>query len=945
MHSFSCFRGLLVAALTSLGVLAGASPAFATHEQGGSIHAKITANGHLVGAVKYITSGSCVVGTATGQYPISVKSPAGTTNALNTDTATYTTCRPGSTTQTAPFDIDLDSAFNGVAPDGVYQVTFSSCCRISGSRNITSTATSFAAQVRRITGRQTHTPVINSNVSTGIAVGYEYNQNLNASDPDGGTLTYQSRAGQPDGPNTDIVTYSAAGDVRIPASLTATFSNNWTFVYKVRVVDSQGDYAERDILLRTTTNNKPPVINGLDGPIAAEPGRTTTVNFTALDPNNAAPKADTVALMTSTLPSWMTFTSTPGNPASGTLTISPPADAPNQTVGVNVDAFDNDAIAALLTSANARIVVGTPPTTTLTTQPPARTADNTPAFEFSSDQAGATFQCRVDTGSWTDCASPFTTGTLGDGEHTFQVRSSYDGMTDATPAEGTFTVDTTAPPAPEFTAGQDVTLTTRSAAFTFTGELGGAFECRLDGGAWGACVSPASFENLTDGNHIVEVRQTDAVGNVGDAAALPFEVDATAPDAPTVVTRPADVTSRPALAFTGEGVITCRIDGGEWKTCASPVTLDTLSDGPHVVELRATDQAGNSSDVTAVRFTVDTTAPAEPAVTEGPSGVTQSDTATFTFGGEPGGSYDCRLDDGAWAPCVGQISYPTLADGRHTFRVRQIDAAGNAGAIRTIEFTVSKAAEAAPAGTDRGPAGADRPVVTDERPSSKVTPEVAANAAVKQNNQIAVGCRLDHGSIKSCTVKAYVTIRGRNGRSQRVLIGVGQAGVGETGKSSQEVPVKLNKRGKQLLAESLGGLKVQFNTAAASYDTGKVLTATARAKVFPPETIVVPNDGLFRSDSATLTADGAGFIRQIRGRLRNVETITCVGHTDSVGGSEYNRSLGQRRAETVCRALESRGVRVSASSAGETAPRASNATRHGRALNRRVELTVTFKTA
>lgn len=345
-----------------------------------------------------------------------------------------------------------------------------------------------------------------------------------------------------------------------------------------------------------------------------------------------------------------------------------------------------------------------------------------------------------------------------------------------------------------------------------------------------------------------------------------------------------------------------------------------------------------------MRFTVDKTAPAEPAVTEGPSGVTQSDTATFKFGGEPGGSYDCRLDDGAWAPCVGQISYPKLADGRHTFKVRQIDAAGNAGATRTIEFTVSKAAEAAPAGTDRGPAGTDSLVVTDERPTSKVTPEVAANATVRQNNQVAVGCRLDHGSIKSCTVKAYVTIRGKNGKSERVLIGTGQAEVGETDKSSQEVAVKLNKRGKQLLAESLGGLQVQFKTAAASYDTGKVLTATAKAKVFPPETFVVPNDGLFRSDSATLTADGAGFIRQISSQLRNVEMIACVGHTDSMGAGDYNRSLGQRRAETVCRALESRGARISASSAGETAPRASNATRHGRELNRRVELTVTFKT-
>ena len=56
-----------------------------------------------------------------------------------------------------------------------------------------------------------------------------------------------------------------------------------------------------------------------------------------------------------------------------------------------------------------------------------------------------------------------------------------------------------------------------------------------------------------------------------------------------------------------------------------------------------------------------------------------------------------------------------------------------------------------------------------------------------------------------------------------------------------------------------------------------------------------------------------------------------------------NEELGLARAKAVCRYLHARGVKATYSTAsrGETRPRASNRTANGRALNRRVELTVT----
>lgn len=71
--------------------------------------------------------------------------------------------------------------------------------------------------------------------------------------------------------------------------------------------------------------------------------------------------------------------------------------------------------------------------------------------------------------------------------------------------------------------------------------------------------------------------------------------------------------------------------------------------------------------------------------------------------------------------------------------------------------------------------------------------------------------------------------------------------------------------------------------------------------------------------------------------------IEVAGHTDSTGEESYNQDLSRRRAETVRRYLVDKGIpatRLTATGHGETMPLADNATRQGRAQNRRVELRV-----
>ncbi len=69
--------------------------------------------------------------------------------------------------------------------------------------------------------------------------------------------------------------------------------------------------------------------------------------------------------------------------------------------------------------------------------------------------------------------------------------------------------------------------------------------------------------------------------------------------------------------------------------------------------------------------------------------------------------------------------------------------------------------------------------------------------------------------------------------------------------------------------------------------------------------------------------------------------VTIAGHTDSVGGKEYNQQLSQNRAEAVRAYLVEKGCPAGALNAqgyGMTQPVAANDTPEGRARNRRVEI-------
>lgn len=86
------------------------------------------------------------------------------------------------------------------------------------------------------------------------------------------------------------------------------------------------------------------------------------------------------------------------------------------------------------------------------------------------------------------------------------------------------------------------------------------------------------------------------------------------------------------------------------------------------------------------------------------------------------------------------------------------------------------------------------------------------------------------------------------------------------------------------------------------------------------------------------------YLDEIADRIRvSGERVRLTGHTDDIGGTASNITLGQRRANIIADYLIGKGVRhtqIRAESMGESQPVESNATEVGRAKNRRTELQI-----
>jgi CSLREA domain-containing protein len=144
-------------------------------------------------------------------------------------------------------------------------------------------------------------------------------------------------------------------------------------------------------------------------------------------------------------------------------------------------------------------------------------------------------------------------------------------------------------------------------------------------------------------------------------------------------------------------------NGGPTQTIAlapaSPAVDQGLSSGGETVDQRGLSRpsdfgvipnagGGDGTDIGA--FELQDATPPDTTITSGPAdgSLTNQTTATFAFASsEPGSSFECSVDGGAFIACPNPETTSPLADGPHAFAVRAVDAAHNpdpAPATRTL---------------------------------------------------------------------------------------------------------------------------------------------------------------------------------------------------------------------------------------------------------------------
>ena len=169
-----------------------------------------------------------------------------------------------------------------------------------------------------------------------------------------------------------------------------------------------------------------------------------------------------------------------------------------------------------------------------TTPPPAPTIDSSPAtlsnqsvdtFTFSDVQAGVSFSCRLDAGSFGPCTSPVIYAGLPDGQHTFAVQATdpLSGRSSAATAAA-WTKDTT-PPKVTINGDPGTVIIPSASKVNFSGSSDvTGYLCSFDGSAFAPCAPPFNQSVATPGNHSFAVEGVDAAGNVSNPDSTTWKV-------------------------------------------------------------------------------------------------------------------------------------------------------------------------------------------------------------------------------------------------------------------------------------------------------------------------------------------------------------------------------------------------------------------------------------
>ena len=210
----------------------------------------------------------------------------------------------------------------------------------------------------------------------------------------------------------------------------------------------------------------------------------------------------------------------------------------------------------------------------------------------------------------------------------------------------------------------------------------------------------------------------------------------TTPPTTTIDTHPADPSSGGSVSFAyhaseSGASFECSLAAGSgpdsFSACpSSGRTYAGLANGAYAFKVRATDLAGNQGVAASFEWTVNNsladTTPPQTTIVSKPPDPSDSSTASFTYqSNEPGSSFECELDGGAFAGCpAGGVTYTGLANGPHAFLVRAIDAGANVDptpAGYSFDVAIPPPPSAAPP-PEPAPLAAPAPVLSPPPPAS-----------------------------------------------------------------------------------------------------------------------------------------------------------------------------------------------------------------------------------
>lgn len=109
--------------------------------------------------------------------------------------------------------------------------------------------------------------------------------------------------------------------------------------------------------------------------------------------------------------------------------------------------------------------------------------------------------------------------------------------------------------------------------------------------------------------------------------------------------------------------------------------------------------------------------------------------------------------------------------------------------------------------------------------------------------------------------------------------------------------------------------------------------------------LIMPSDITFANDSANINSRFYRTLNKVSDILYDYPNtdIKVAGFTSSTGSRQHNQALSQRRARNVAKYLVAQDIepeRIDAVGYGRRMPIADNNTSRGRAMNRRVEITI-----